>query len=74
MSIIVQIFFVHSFEHTFSRIRISAYIMSSVSIADNVLSLPVMIYPQSTLRRRDLFGKLGLPGCAVDIVYVNIAL
>jgi len=48
--------------------------MSSVSIADNVLSLPVMIYPQSTLRQRDLFGKLGLPGYAVDIVYVNCSL
>jgi len=71
MSIVVQILCA---QHTFSRIRISAYIMSSASLADKVVSLPVMIYPRSTLRQRDLFGKLGLPGCTVDIVYVNCSL
>jgi hypothetical protein len=62
------------FEYTFSRIRISAYIMSSASLADKVISLPVMIYPRSILRQRDLFGKLGVPGYTVDIVYVNCCL
>ena len=41
---------VHSFEHTFSRKRISVYTVSSVSLAD--VSLPVLIYPQSTLSAR----------------------
>jgi hypothetical protein len=48
--------------------------VSLVSLADNVVSLPVMIYSQSTLRQRDLFGELGLPGYAVVIVYVNCSL
>jgi hypothetical protein len=33
-----------------------------------------MIYPQSTLRQRDLSGKLRLPGYAVDIVNMNCSL
>jgi hypothetical protein len=66
--------FVCTVLNTFSRIRISAYITSSLSLADNVVSLPVMIYLQSTLRQRGLFAKLGLAGYAVDIVYVNCSL